>query len=453
MPFDASGTDAAAALQAGFLAARDARQALLDRHAAGGQAALVAVSLVVPGPEKDPPGATALFTWALGRLTGALVSHRLRPLHRGVDALGPFALLGVDLPPAGAKAACLALEASHPAGRLLDLDVLRPDGTVVGRADLGLPSRSCLVCDAPARECIRLGRHPAEEVADRVRALLAALPAGAGARPLAPRVALAGHLLEGARRELHLTPKPGLVDRDDCGSHPDLSLALMERSLGLLDETWQALAASLERGEPLAAQVALGQAGERRMLAAFRANTHKGALFLGGLLLAARQRLPSDRADLAALRPAVAEVARELDASRPLPESHGAEARRNHLVGGIVREARQGLPSLFEVALPAWEEAREFGLAGEAAVFFMLARLMQVVEDTTMLHRGGAAGLHVLRADGLALEVLLLAREDHLLFLRATNRAWQTARLTMGGVADLLGMALGLLRHAGEPLE
>jgi len=452
MPSAASRADPAAALRAGLLAARDARQALLDRHLAGGHAAVVAVSLNLPGPEKAPPGAAALFHWALGQLGGALASHRPRALHEGDDALGPFALLAVDLPPAAAKGTCLALEASLPAGRLLDLDVHGPEGAPVGRADLGLPPRPCLVCDAPARECIRLGRHPADAVAARVRALLASLPAAAGARPLAPRETLAGHLLDGARRELHLTPKPGLVDREDNGSHPDLSLGLMERSLGLLGEAWQALDASLGRGEPLGAQVALGQAGERRMLDACRTNTHKGALFLGGLLLAARHRLPSDRAGLAALRPAVAAVASELQALRPLPESHGAEVRRTHRVGGIVREARDGLPALFEVALPAWGAARAAGLTGDAATFLVLARLMQVVEDTTTLHRGGRAGLAVLRADGVALESRLLSAGDHLAFLRETNRAWRCARLTMGGVADLLGMALGLLRHAGEPL-
>ena len=452
MPSAASRADSAAALRAGLLAARDARQALLDRHLAGGHAAVVAVSLNLPGAEKAPPGAAALFRWALGQLGVALDAHRPRVLHLGDDALGPFALLAAALPPAAAKGACLALEGSRPAGRLLDLDVHGPGGAPVGRAGLGLPPRPCLACDAPARECIRLGRHPAEVLAARVQALLASVPAAAGARPLAPREALAGHLLEGARRELLLTPKPGLVDREDNGSHPDLSLALMERSLDLLGETWQALGASLGRGEALAAQVALGQAGERRMLESCRTNTHKGALFLGGLLLAARHRLPTDLAGLAGLRPAVAAVAGELLASRPLPESHGAEARRAHRVGGIVREARDGLPSLFEVALPAWDAARAAGLAGDAAAFLVLARLMQVVEDTTTLHRGGRAGLAVLRADGLALEARLLAAGDHLSFLRATNRAWRCARLTMGGVADLLGMALGLLRHAGDPL-
>ena len=45
---------------------------------------------------------------------------------------------------------------------------------------------------------------------------------------------LAQALVTGARLELDLTPKPGLVDRLDRGSHPDLSFALMEESIGMV---------------------------------------------------------------------------------------------------------------------------------------------------------------------------------------------------------------------------
>ena len=34
--------------------------------------------------------------------------------------------------------------------------------------------------------------------------------------------------------ELYLTPKPGLVDLADNGSHPDLSVPIMERSIGIV---------------------------------------------------------------------------------------------------------------------------------------------------------------------------------------------------------------------------
>lgn len=271
-----------------------------------------------------------------------------------------------------------------------------------------------------------------------------------------PADPLVAALAAGLRHELHLTPKPGLVDRRDAGSHPDLSLALMERSIDLVEQTLSELAASTARGEPLAAQVALGRQAEARMLGALGANTHRGAIFLCGLVVTAQGRgevgvggcgTSPWEADLSR---AVALTARALLSDRELPASHGTAARRDFGVGGVVGEALGGLPSVFRVALPAWRAATARRQGREEAAFAAMAALMQVVEDTTTLHRGGAAGLARVRADGRELGRRLEAGLDHRAFLSEANQAWRADRLTMGGVADLLGLALGLLVHAGE---
>ena len=44
-----------------FLAARDGRQELLSRALGAGRPATLIVSLNLPGPDKSPAGATALF--------------------------------------------------------------------------------------------------------------------------------------------------------------------------------------------------------------------------------------------------------------------------------------------------------------------------------------------------------------------------------------------------------
>jgi triphosphoribosyl-dephospho-CoA synthetase len=258
---------------------------------------------------------------------------------------------------------------------------------------------------------------------------------------------LATALEAGLRLELHLTPKPGLVDRRDQGSHPDLTFALMERSVALVGGYLAEVAGSLLRGEPLEGQVALGRAAEARMLSALGANTHRGAIFLGGLVLVARHRAPAGEAALPA---AVSAAAEALLPGRALNGSHGATARRAFGVGGVVGEALAGLPSVFRAALPAFRAARARGQGDDAAAFAAMAALMQVVEDTTSLHRGGAPGLARVRCDGRELQRRLEAGEDHLAFLAGLNDLWRARRLTMGGVADLLGVTLGLLVDSGE---
>jgi triphosphoribosyl-dephospho-CoA synthase len=259
--------------------------------------------------------------------------------------------------------------------------------------------------------------------------------------------ALAAALEAGLLLELRLTPKPGLVDRQDPGSHPDLTFELMERSVALVGAYLCELAGSLSRGEPLGAQVALGRAAEARMLATLGANTPRGAIFLGGRVLGARHRAAAGEADLPA---AVSAAAEALLPGRALAGSHGAAARRAFGVGGVVGEAQAGLPSVFRHALPAWRAARARGQAEDPAAFAAMAALMQVVEDTTALHRCGAPGLARLRSDGRELSRRLEAGEEHVEYLAGLNDAYRAERLTMGGVADLLGVALGLLVEAGE---
>jgi triphosphoribosyl-dephospho-CoA synthase len=64
---------------------------------------------------------------------------------------------------------------------------------------------------------------------------------------------------------------------------------------------------------------------------------------------------------------------------------------------------------------------------------------MQKVEDTTALRRCGPLGLARLRRDGARLEELLLTGLDPVPFLVEANDGYRRQRLTMGGVADLIG--------------
>jgi holo-ACP synthase CitX len=152
------------------LAARDARQAAMDRWLGTGLT-VVTASLAVPGAEKTPPGAVALLAWAVAALAREVPGARR--LGASWDALGPFELWTAGGAAAEVKRRCVAVERAAPAARLVDLDVYSPEGTPVDRAALDLPARACLCCAEPARDCIRAGRHPAGEVVAAARRLLA----------------------------------------------------------------------------------------------------------------------------------------------------------------------------------------------------------------------------------------------------------------------------------------
>lgn len=171
-----------ASLRTELLTARDAREALLaavlahstepgyqaDPAAAAG--ALVVASCAIPGPEKSPAGSRTLFDWGQRQLQQQLVPQRI--VGGREDILGPYCIAVTVIAPYTVKRICLAIEQAVPAARLLDLDVYTAYGQRISRTDIGAPPRSCLLCQQPASDCIRLYRHSMGALLDHVTVLL-----------------------------------------------------------------------------------------------------------------------------------------------------------------------------------------------------------------------------------------------------------------------------------------
>jgi len=458
-----------ARLRERLLAARERREAQIDGLASaktGG--CLVVVGVSIPGADKNLPGVESLLPLGVGELEAAAGRPRLGSTGRDLDPLGPWAALHLPGAPERVKSLCVEVEERRPWGRLLDLDVYHRDGGgdlhQFGRTELGVPARACLVCGEPARECILLRRHAQAALLRRTRELLAAASTGLRLRQLADA------FVRGARAELDLTPKPGLVDRHDNGSHPDLSHELMLRSIGLLPLYYRDLIEILERAETTAEHgssldatsgrpaspgralddatwqscLVAGRTAEARMFEAIGANAHRGYIFLSGLVLLALAEAGSTSP--ARLRSAIVRLAARFFDRLPEPahervrERPGERLRRDGGVGGIEAEARAGLPGVFATALPV--------LGGSGGAFRAMAALMCRLEDTTTLHRGGRAGLERVRRDGARLEEMLATGEDPAAQLARWNEEYRTIGLTMGGVADCLALAIALAEPA-----
>lgn len=258
---------------------------------------------------------------------------------------------------------------------------------------------------------------------------------------------LALALARGASMELYLTPKPGLVDLVDSGSHPDLSVAVMERSIGVVAEYLKEIVLSLKSEEPFSCQKALAVQAEQRLYDELGTNTHKGYIFLSGMLLIARHH--AGTSSKIAVRQALSSISAEFFSASATKGTNGDKARRKFNAGGIVREAVDGYPSLFEEALPAFGKALEQHRCVTTASFAMLARLMQTVDDTTTLHRAGLSGLEKVRRDGRVLETLIASGREFIPYLEELNRQYKHSNITIGGVADMLGIGFGCLLEQG----
>lgn len=409
---------------------------------------LVSFTLNIAGPVKNGPLLRRAFREGLRRLEDALAARRM-PLRRRelIDRhTGCEALLAVEAPAEDIKRICVRLEDGDALGRLFDMDVLSPAGDKLDRAELGCPPRPCLICGGDGKACASRRLHPVAELQAKTAAVLRE----AFARQDAER--LAGQAVRALLHEVCVSPKPGLVDRFNSGSHTDMDIfTFMDSAAALLPYLRRAAALGMETAELSRREAFLrlreeGLAAERAMLAATGGvNTHKGAVFSLGTVLAAAGRLwQPDRpwaAPEAILREsgllysAVAEE--DFQALRDsAPQTAGQRLYQQQGLQGIRGELAGGLPAVANLGLPALEQALAAGAGLEQAGLAALTALIAGVTDTNLLARGGPEGARWAAGAAARLSSPLPAREE----LEALDREMISRRLSPGGCADLLAI-------------
>ncbi|MGJ7498538.1 triphosphoribosyl-dephospho-CoA synthase MdcB [Variovorax sp. RT4R15] len=253
--------------------------------------------------------------------------------------------------------------------------------------------------------------------------------------------------------ELSLAPKPGLVTLIDCGSHDDMDAHTFMRSLFSLRRYFTQIADAGFGGADFATLERYGMAAEARMLAATGGvNTHRGAIFMLGLLCAAAGaalREGDSASHPYQLRDALHRhwgdaLARRSQRPPTLP---GGIAARRHGLRSASEEASLAFPVLFETALPALTTGLAHGLTPHQARLDTLFHVMAVLDDSNLAHRGGLAGLHY--AQRTARQFLHrggIARPGGLQEAQAIADDFVRRRLSPGGAADTLAAACWLRR-------
>ena len=240
--------------------------------------------------------------------------------------------------------------------------------------------------------------------------------------------------------ELRTYPKPGLVSLVDAGSHKDMDASHFVRSAFVLRRSFTEFARAGAKGASFDALRRIGVAAEVAMTRATGGvNTHRGAIFALGLLSAAAGTGDDDPPG---------EIVRErwgadITAHRRDPSSHGSRAQRHYGTGGAQAEASAGFPTAFDVALPALRNARARGASHSRATLQAFFMLLSCVEDTNLVHRGGAEGLafaHRAARDFLAAGGV--HAPDAMARARSIHHAFIARRLSPGGSADLLAATL-----------
>ena len=237
-------------------------------------------------------------------------------------------------------------------------------------------------------------------------------------------------------RELHATPKPGLVDEHDNGAHTDMDLELMHRSIESLRPAFDQLAQlGLSRVLPPAEYVQqLGVNMEQRMLSATGGvNTHRGALFSMGLtLLAAAYTWHKEHVvKPSALRHCIMKLSHGIVAVDN--GSHGSRAIAAHHVEGALSMAQHGYQRLFKEWLPYYAS-----LSGDPyRDVKTLLHIMSELDDTNVIHRVGYETAQEVKREARA-----LLDNFGLADLEAMNRSFMSRNISPGGAADMLSLTI-----------
>lgn len=310
-------------------------------------------------------------------------------------------------------------------------------------------------------------------------ALRLCLPAGRVAE-LASRAAI----LEAAT-----SPKPGLVCVGSSGAHHDMDYPLFVRSAKALRPYFVQAHALGEATRVLPPQQVfvrlrpLGVTAEQCMQQATAGvNTHKGLIFSMGLFCAAVGRLSGQEVSAERICQEAANFARGLVQKDFAPLSAARDALRGSLAhSDSPRLARGALEARLQRKLTAGEVLYLLygitGIRGEAEQGFVhvglalraleshgaqrslntamahcLLELMQSMDDTNILWRGGLPGLrHAAQSARAALAAGGLATDAGRACLRRMSADFARRGLSPGGCADILAVSvfLRLLRCHG----
>lgn len=355
---------------------------------------LLCFTMNIPGPEKYNHDISAAFSVGCWLLQAALADTAVLYRKLSRKETGCEAYYIVDIPPKKLKQIALEIEATEPIGRLFDMDVQDEAGNRITRTALGLPARKCLICDRDAALCARSRNHGLDQIQKKTAELLQLAVNHWYCEYIAVQAYLA------LTQEVNTTPKPGLVDRNNCGAHKDMTLRHFFASANALRPYFARFVQTgyqtkSQPGKVVLPQIRrIGIEAEAAMLQATHGiNTHKGAIFSLGLLCAAAGRLdPKDwRADLLLRQCAqLADGIVEQDLRNITAETAktaGEKVYAEHGICGVRGLAQAGYPVLQDIALPVFHDCLLQGMSVNKAGAITLLYIIANTDDTNMIFR------------------------------------------------------------------
>lgn len=432
-----------------MLEAREIRvqiqQTLLKKY---GQT-LICFTMNIPGPVKMSPQIERAFKEGCDILDYRLPQEHIlhREIHHNITGCEAFYVIEYDA--VFIKQICTSIEDDTILGRLFDMDVLDCYGNKLNRTLVGGKSRDCIVCGASGRGCASRRLHTVEELQNVTTQIIKRYFAKKDCE------AIASLAVQSLLDEVCTTPKPGLVDRCNSGSHNDMDIFTFTSSAAALHPYFlQCFEIGQEtRENPFEETFALlrsaGLRAEQRMYQITGGvNTHKGAIYTMGVACGALGRLwkvenpIAHTEEIQRVCSQLVTMAVENDFSRithaAKADTAGQQLYLKYGLTGIRGEVADGFPSISTIALPVFYDCLKRNLCRNDAGAITLLHLIANVSDTNLYHRGGQEGARY--AAQAASTLLKKTPYPSVKQVSALDDEFICRNLSPGGCADLLAV-------------
>lgn len=424
---------------------KEERAAEIKRLGACYRGSVICFKLNIPGGIKNFLLAQRFFYIGTGIITKMLMQNNIVCLYQNIrrGKCGDTAFFVADADAHALKKMMCSVELNASGGRLYDIDVYTKQGVPCSRRDISAAERICLLCGAPAHACVRSREHSPESVMQKTIVLMKdALAVYNG--EIIERTALSAMM-----KELQTTPKPGLVDRNNCGAHNDMNYALFEKSALAVAPYFRKMAhyAAGFGGPPeemLSGLRPIGLCAEKVMFTATGGvNTHKGLIFSFGIICAAAAAICRDNGALdeetillraqTIARPALEEMGFSCD-------TNGQKIFMHHNLKGARGEAALGFPTVRNIGLPALKTALDAGESENDAGVITLLHLMAYLDDTNIISRSDIAELKRVQTSAKKLIAEKKPTKNFLCEVRKMDDRFIEKNISAGGCADMLAV-------------
>lgn len=431
------------------------------------EATIVAVKLNLPGNVKNSPAIEQFYNAGWRVLLESLNQWSIQKIDLDLKrATGPEGFIVVSKEINEVKRAAIHFEEDFILGRFFDSDVMAKgaSGYQLSRQELGFAARRCFVCDDNAKACAKAGRHSFEELKEAVNQAYQEYFVFDPFLPNWNENMVVRSATFACLAEVVTNPKPGLVDPVSVGAHDDMDVeTFIDSSLALEPYFASCMKAGRtfsrqDLTELLATIRPAGIAAEQAMKVATNGvNTHKGAIFTLGILIAAYGFCTKEgqSTTLSKVQEVVSHMgAHLLSENEKILSANdttltaGQQQYQKYRLAGVRGEVADGLKPLSAVALPVLRDS--VGTTNERLLDTLMA-IAGSITDSTLVKRAGNPAIQKQMVDWVE-EFQKLGGASTpvgMEYLKKLDQRFIDQHLSIGGAADYLILTAFIARLMG----